>query len=330
MIASSGARLAALLVALALVASPARADVNPTARATAEALFREGKRLMAAKRFDEACPKLEASYRIDPAEGALLNLGLCHEAQGKTATAWGELNDARAAARKSGHREREQLADKHIAALEPKLSRLTIVMPPIALSTPQAIDAQLDGVKLAQGAWDTPIPVDPGRHNVVVNAHETWQTTVEISDSDTRRVEIPARLFVAPLDAPTPKKSDESRGAWRKPAAFIAAGAGVVTLSLGVVFGVRALHLGSVSSEHCRGDVCDPTGLDAFHDARSSGAVADVMFPVALVAAGAATYFFLTAPSDARAPSPAVNARRLRPSLTVGSSRADIAIGGLF
>ena len=44
----------------------------------AESLFREGKRLSSEKKFSEACPKFEESYRLDPGLGTLLNLATCH------------------------------------------------------------------------------------------------------------------------------------------------------------------------------------------------------------------------------------------------------------
>ena len=76
----------AAVVAVALSsASPASAQGHdPVA---AEAAFAEARALMQKGRFDEACPKLEASLSLDPALGTLLNLGDCYEKVGKTASA---------------------------------------------------------------------------------------------------------------------------------------------------------------------------------------------------------------------------------------------------
>src|SRR5262245_59390034 len=55
----------------------------------AEQLFREGKRLLAEGRTEQACKAFEGSYRKDAAITTLLNLADCRERNGQNATAWG-------------------------------------------------------------------------------------------------------------------------------------------------------------------------------------------------------------------------------------------------
>ena len=80
--------------------------------------------LMAKEQYGEACPKLEESQRLQPAGGTQMFLALCHEGEGKTATAWTDFNAALSAARRDHRADREKVAREHLSALEPKLTAL--------------------------------------------------------------------------------------------------------------------------------------------------------------------------------------------------------------
>src|SRR5215510_6829564 len=94
------------------VAQPSDSD-----RALATQLFKEGRDLMAQKKYAEACRKLEESQRLDPGGGTLLNLAICHESEGRSATAWAELTEALGIARRDGRIDREKLAQTRMTAL---------------------------------------------------------------------------------------------------------------------------------------------------------------------------------------------------------------------
>ena len=53
----------------------------------AEVLFEDGVRLMKAGQFDEACPKIAESQRLEPRPGTLFTLAECLANDGKIATA---------------------------------------------------------------------------------------------------------------------------------------------------------------------------------------------------------------------------------------------------
>src|SRR5262249_1988800 len=158
-----------------------RADAPPTDRALAQSLFEEGRGLMKAGNYAQACVKLAESQRLDPAPGTQLNLAVCHEAEGKTATAWVEFNDALTQARRDGRAEREQLAQEHIAALTPKLSRLTVAVASAAKI--DTLEIKLDGVVIREAAWGVPAPIDPGKHRVEASARgkKPWLQEVEVA-----------------------------------------------------------------------------------------------------------------------------------------------------
>ena len=132
--------LGVLVSAVSLCGTARANDANrangagPTAddKALATILFRDGRALMAAGRIPEACAKLEESQRLDPGGGTLLNLALCHEHEGRLARSWSEFIEAELVARGDGRGDREVEAASHVRALEPRLPRLTIVVPPAA------------------------------------------------------------------------------------------------------------------------------------------------------------------------------------------------------
>ena len=92
----------------------------------AEALYREGKRLIEANRVAEACIKFAESQRVEPATGTLLNLANCHEKEGKTATAWAEFTQVAGTADLKGQTRRAAFAHEHADALEKNLHSLVV------------------------------------------------------------------------------------------------------------------------------------------------------------------------------------------------------------
>lgn len=159
----------------AVAGSPAAGNTPPMA----EALYQQGRSLMAAGRTEDACAKFEESHRLDPATGTLLNLAVCNEALGKTATAWAQFRAGKVASMREGRRDRVRLAAAHIARLEPRLSRLTIVVPPT--NRPTDLRISLDGTVLGEAAWNVATLIDPGVHQVAASTPSAVLRTFSIS-----------------------------------------------------------------------------------------------------------------------------------------------------
>ena len=73
------------------------------------------------------------------------------------------------AAALAGKPDREAYARKRSAALEPKVAKLTIVLPPALLALP-GLTITRDGTPMDRSLWGTPVPIDPGDHVVTVKA----------------------------------------------------------------------------------------------------------------------------------------------------------------
>ncbi len=200
------------LVVAASVAAPRGARAQARDPVAAEALFDDARRLMDGGRYAEACPKLEASQGLDPAVGTLLNLGDCFEKVGKTASAWERFREAAAAAAQSGQTAREEEARGRAAALEPRLCRLAVRVPPASDAPGLALER--DHAPFGRALWNEPLPADPGAHDVVASGpgKKPWSGTATLD---------PATCAGTTATVDVPLLADESPGA---PAAALAPG----------------------------------------------------------------------------------------------------------
>ncbi len=155
---------AALALSMTAASPAARADDE----AQAEALIKEGVKLRDAGKVDEGCPKIEQAYKLAPNSGRLMHLAICHEKQGKVATAWNEYIDAEGEARKEGRSKVEADAKAFSKKLEGKLPRATLNVPDAVVV--DGMEISIDGVVIEKSNWKKPRPLDPGEHKVLVTA----------------------------------------------------------------------------------------------------------------------------------------------------------------
>jgi hypothetical protein len=235
-----------LVVGAVTIASPRAHAQN----AAAEALFNDGERLMKEGKLAEACEAFEGSNRIEMRAGTLINLGMCREKNGQLASAWSAFKDALTRVQDPKKR---QVAQERIAAIEPKLSYLTISVPD---------ESRVDGLAVTRNTvlvdpalWNRAVPVDGATYVITGRApgHEEWSTTVQVpNESGKVSVEVPrfkelAKL-VTPPTPPQPEGEEEevaetpSQGMFttkRKVAIGVGA-VGVAAIGAGVFFGLQA------------------------------------------------------------------------------------------
>jgi hypothetical protein len=347
--ASARARATTLLALATFAGSGGLAYASPADSALADALFRDGKALEAKGDNAAACPKFEESYRLDPKVGTLLNMAQCHEAIGKTGTAWGEFNEAQAEARAQKTTRREEYAKKHAADLEARLSKVTFVA---VDPGDRDLTLRLDGKDLGSAPLGTPLPLDPGVHELVAHAEgrESYATKVTVPVGPaTQTVTIPhlekSKPVVAAVPPPPPPvitgtgpSTSISPGVdHESPHGSSLKTAGVVTLiGGGVVLAVAGTFGGLALSKHnnanCVGTHCTPDGVQDQKTARNFATVSTVTTIVGAVGAGLGIVFIIAAPprhdpaSAKNGVAPAAAAMWLHPSVGPGGGTAEWGI----
>ncbi|MCY0986573.1 hypothetical protein OV203_05550 [Nannocystis sp. ILAH1] len=243
------------------------ADVGPAAaapasgdKAAAEALFKEGRARVEAGDDAGGCPKFVDSMALYPSTGTALNLAKCHERAGKLASAWAAYQAAiehneetRDARRRKGL---EALAREGIAALEPRLPRLRVVVE----DAPAEVVITRDGQPVQESELGEAVPIDPGQHEIGASApgHQPLRRSVELVEGKTETVTLKlALVHVEAADAKDRKKRGKVP-AW----AWATGGVGLGLMGASVYFLVDNRAAVADLKAHCQdvpgGTYCDP------------------------------------------------------------------------
>lgn len=312
----------ALLFAAAIAGAPAPAFAQDTA--AAEVLFHEAKDLMAKGQFAEACPKLEASYKLDKTVGTLMNVADCHEKLGKIATAWGEWGSAHDWLKRDGDK-RASYAEQRRGALTARLPKLRINVTGAASS----LDVYRDSIKVEPAAYNLALPVDPGAHTITVRRGDQVlkEERVEASEGASVATLLDLEAIEKSAPPPPPGSTGPSQGSGppppppppssnQKTAGFIVGGVGAGVLALGGVLGLVALSNMSASNEPdaCINIYCTPQGLESIDRAKVFAEAGQWVGLGGIVMIGIGATLILTAPSAAS-------------TATTGASKSNILAG---
>lgn len=301
----------------------AHAQVSPEEKATAEAVFEEGMRLIKKGNFAEACPKFEMSQRVEPAVGTMLYLAECYENTNRTASGWAMFREAASLAETSGQVERMRTAQARAARLEPRLAWLTIDVPKDALVP--GLQIRKNGVLVSPELSGTASPVDPGE--VVVDASAPgrlpFSTKVKVAAKARAVVAIPPLLAdpdAAPVPVPPPAAHAENApptavnatpaaaapapspapapAEHTSPIPWVVGGAGVIALGVGSYFGLKAISNADDAREICPKGVCsDKEGETAASDAHTQAKISNVCFALGATAVAAGVVLYFTLPT---------------------------------
>jgi hypothetical protein len=271
----------------------------------------------------------------------LLNLAVCHEREGRTASAWAEFREAGAMAERDQRADRVELAAEHARALEGKLSRLSIVVAREADAPDVAV--ALDGHALARAAWGTQIPVDPGTHVVAATARGKRPWSTQITVRPEQRLETitlprwqdepaaaqPSPGPTRPTNANANASGEPSRPTPDAPAAasraplVIAGAVALGGIGVGSYFGAVALSRHAHVNNACTNATCLQAAIGANDASKSVADASTVAFAVGLVGVAATAYLWFSRDPGASAP-------RMAIAPSVGPGRGTFDVTGRF
>jgi hypothetical protein len=296
----------AAVLAAAIALTPLRAHAGSGDAASAQVLFEEGLGLMDKGRYAEACPKLEASQKLDPGSGTQYQLAQCYEKTGRLASAWALYVEVAQAARSAGKQDRAGEVQRRADAIAPALPKVKIELTPETKALP-GLEVSRDGVGIGAALVGSDLPVDPGSHTVRISApgHVSFNASFEVSGTQSVSVSVPA-LEVGE-DGRSPLKTT----------GIVVGAAGVAGVGVGAVFAILAAGKWSDARKACPENmpgVCTLAGAQLGHDANTFANVANAGFIGGGVLAATGIVLFLVAPRASSAPPAATGFRSLEPT----------------
>jgi hypothetical protein len=299
---TSIAAISSLLIALSSLAHAQSPE--------AAQLFDDGDKLLKQGKVAEACDAFESSNRIEPRAGTLIRLGDCRERNNQLASAWSAFKDALTRVKDP---KKQAVAKARVAALEPRLSHLTV-----AVASPiDGLAVTRDDKSIDAGLWNKAIPIDGGSYAIAATAPGAvaWHGTATVpAEHGDVTITVP-KLAATPVDKPivavahdSPKPIEQQPASvltTQREIAIGVAGVGVAAAVVGIVLGNSAKSDQTKAYAMCPSVTAPCTAADAANALISTGHTrafeADAAFGVAGVAAIAAVTLWLTGAAHERA-----------------------------
>jgi hypothetical protein len=214
-------------------------------------LFYEGRRLVNAGDPAAACPVFEKSRDLDPGAGTLYHLADCYVRLGKTASAYELFTEVVDLSKKANRPDREKLASDRMKALEPQLSRLTILAPWVAPTA--AFTIVRNGQYVPRTDWGRDVPVNPGSYNITANMQgfEPWNKVFDVNKPG------------ATIEAAIPQSVHEWRPTTMRHLSPKMMGFGIASISVGAIMLPIGGKLCGTASEYGAVGTCVSGGIQA-------------------------------------------------------------------
>lgn len=294
-----------LVVAIALIATLGSVahGQQPSSEqmARAQYLFDEGIRLFNMGRFQDACPRFEASLALVAGIGTRGKLAECYEKIGRTASAWRLYLEVARLARTTGDELRRRVASERARVLKERLARITIMPGPSA--TVPGFEVRSNSRVVDPRTFGGEEIVDPGTYIIVASApeHHSWSSTVRIDEGEKAVIEVQALVPLSATARPEPRPTPP-----RLIAAYgLISGGMAMALGGGAFFGLRAKSRYEEAKDmgHCSGQPlqCDDIGRDLVDSANRNANIANVIVGTGLAAAATGAILWMTVERQPRA-----------------------------
>jgi hypothetical protein len=289
----SAALAAALLFSLSSATGYAQKPAATPEVAAAEAHFFAGQKAYADKHFEEALVELRASYAAAPSPNSHLYIARCLRQLNRLGAAYEEyaqviVESADRIGSERKYESTQKAAAEERAALKDRIAILAVTMP---VDAPGA-RLYVGDDEIPAARWIADLTVTAGALKVRAEApgRAVFETSITLAAGAKERITIllPATGALSALSAQEAPPTRTSPGRLLRPAAYTAAGVGVVGLVLWAALGTTAASRYDALQQVCGGR-CDASHQGEIDAGRSetAGSRAGLAIGILGVAAGA-------------------------------------------
>jgi hypothetical protein len=340
--------LLAVGVALCVASGASHAETKP--KTEAQRHHELGLASMKDRAYGEAIAELNRAYDLGHDVAVLYDIAQAYVAMEQPVFAVTTFKKYLAEGGKHLPAARRKEVETAMAEQTRRIARVTV------RATVLGAVVRVDGIEAGKTPLPGPLELGAGPHYLSASAegYRPWEQPLELGGGEQREVEVrleasdspmatgatetmvvaPASAALPPPPAPDPLAPALSSPAapppappfpTRRVAAYALGGAGVVALTIGTIYGVRAIGKRHDSDANCPQNQCSQAGVELNDQAKTAARVADVTLAVGLVSAAVATYLWLT---PAKPEAQAASAQRLRLAAGIGPHEAAIGVGG--
>ena len=254
----------------------------------ASRLFREGRAAMKGEDYATAADKLAASQELDPSAGTQLNLAICEAELGQLGRAWKHLQAVLEGL--AADDPRRPIAQQRAEAIESDVPWLGIR---VETGEQEGTEVYLDGRRVPDAELGKPMPVDPGKHRVVVRSALGTRTR-DVHLEQGVREDVVFDFTSSVEDGESGSESQPEAAGSTPTGAYLLLAAGAIGVGTGTYLWFELNEKQDVVDNNCDANKqCNEGGLQAAEDGKSLTPVYAGAWAVGAVGLAAGTYLLL-------------------------------------